>query len=123
MVRVSDRLLTAAVFEPLLNCGRFEQQVQPAWHSHAGASATRCTVQAEVAPFVEYLLEPLRELGVYLGVTCDVPRTVQLLGRPEVVAVHMTGGRKTHDAIVWGPTVRIHGFDLYAQSTPFMARD
>ena len=63
-------------------------------------------VQAAIAPYVEYILEPLRKLGVYAGITCNVEHTVQLVQRPEVTSVHMTGGRKTHDAIVWGATVR-----------------
>ena len=60
-------------------------------------------LQASIQPFIDYLLEPLAQRGVFTGVTCGVPTTQHLVQSPLVDRVHLTGGNATHDAIVWGP--------------------
>lgn len=63
------------------------------------------TVQAMVAPFWEYVLEPLAEAGVYKGVFADIPMTRAAVYSERTAAVHLTGSLQTHDAILYGSGV------------------
>lgn len=62
--------------------------------------------QALPARVVEWILKPLRDLGCYAGVHCDVPLTLAMLALPSVAASHITGSLAAHEAICWGPPVR-----------------
>lgn len=63
-------------------------------------------MQAGLAPLLQYVLEPLSERGFLRAFRCDLPSTQHMLRHPLVSRVHMTGSKKTHDAIVWGDGVR-----------------
>lgn len=60
-------------------------------------------LQAPTTPYVQYILQPLIDAG-YCAILplSDVESTKHLLYNPLVDKVHMTGGNRTHDAIVWG---------------------
>lgn len=63
-------------------------------------------MQAELAPVLQYMLEPLSDPGYLRAFRCDLPMTRHMLYHPLVSRVRMTGSRRTHDAIVWGASVR-----------------
>lgn len=55
-----------------------------------------------MAPYIDYLLEPLSRRGFFASLSCDLPATQHLVYHPQTDCVCMTGGTATHDAIVWG---------------------
>lgn len=57
-----------------------------------------------MAPFLDYVLEPLSRRGYCGTLLCGLPATQRLLYHPLADCACMTGGNATHDAIVWGPT-------------------
>ncbi|PSC71464.1 NAD-dependent aldehyde dehydrogenase [Micractinium conductrix] len=60
-------------------------------------------LMAPVAPYIDYVMEPLASRGAYASSTVpDLAATQRLLYSPLTDCVHMTGGTATHDAIVWG---------------------
>jgi hypothetical protein len=60
-------------------------------------------VQADAAPFLQYVLEPLIRKGFLAGIHSDLDTTKALLYNDNTSKVHITGSGRTHDAIVWGP--------------------
>ena len=58
---------------------------------------------------VEWILKPLRDLGCYAGLHCDLPLTMKMVNHPRVAATHITGSLAAHDAICWGPKVCLSG--------------
>lgn len=57
----------------------------------------------DVAPFIDYVLQPLARRGYYASTAAkDIAVAQRLLYSPLTDCVHMTGGGATHDAIVWG---------------------
>ena len=63
-------------------------------------------VQAETAPFLEYVLEPLTAGGFLKTFHCDLDLTRHAIYHDAVCRVHITGSDRTHDAIAWGSGVR-----------------
>ncbi|KAL4457777.1 hypothetical protein ABPG75_012642 [Micractinium tetrahymenae] len=60
-------------------------------------------IMQPVAPFIDYVLEPLARRGFYASSTDpELAVTQHMLYSPLTDCVHMTGGTATHDAIVWG---------------------
>ncbi|KAL4443037.1 hypothetical protein ABPG77_008528 [Micractinium sp. CCAP 211/92] len=60
-------------------------------------------IMQPVAPFIDYVLEPLARRGHFASSTDpDLAVTRLMLYSPLTDCVHMTGGTATHDAIVWG---------------------
>ena len=59
-------------------------------------------VRAYNHAWVERLFAPLVGGGFFASVVGGVPEAQALLRAPAVDHVHMTGGKATHDAIVWG---------------------
>lgn len=56
-----------------------------------------------VAPFIDYVLEPLAQRGFFASTANpELAVTQHMLYSPLTDCVHMTGGTATHDAIVWG---------------------
>eukprot|EP00892_Ulva_mutabilis_P004595 jgi/Ulvmu1/2507/UM138_0011.1 len=72
------------------------------FHGNAVVCLKYHDAQAELAPIMQYILEPLSQPGFLRAFCCNVPLTQHMLYHPLVSRVRMTGSRSTHDAIVWG---------------------
>jgi len=73
-----------------------------------GLFAQNCVVYLKHHPLREYLdgilrrlLQPLISRG-YVDMGMDTQDSKKLVYHPQVTRVHLTGGKATHDAIVWG---------------------
>lgn len=78
--------------------------LQAAFEEGAVVALKHHPIQKPNVPYMDYIFEPLSNRGYYTSCVIDDIQTVQkLLYHPLVDMVHMTGGIKTHDAIVWGP--------------------
>jgi hypothetical protein len=61
-------------------------------------------LQQDAKKVIDYILSPLIDKGLITTVIADIPVTQKLVYSPLVSTVHLTGGIKTHDALVWGST-------------------
>jgi acyl-CoA reductase-like NAD-dependent aldehyde dehydrogenase len=59
-------------------------------------------VRAYNHPWMEKIFAPLIKEGYFASVLGGIDESKALLADPRVDHVHMTGGKATHDAIVWG---------------------
>ena len=60
-------------------------------------------ILASVAPYYDYLFEPLASRGYYVSLNFpDIDRTKHFIYNKAIDMVHMTGGFSTHQHIVWG---------------------
>lgn len=56
-------------------------------------------------PLVQKIFAPLIEKGYFQSeVDMGAERSAEIVYSPHVSTVHLTGGKKTHDLIVWGST-------------------
>jgi len=59
-------------------------------------------LRAYTQPIFEFVMREYIDRGFFAMVACDMPQTQALIANAKVRLVHLTGGKATHDAIVWG---------------------
>ena len=60
-------------------------------------------VRAYNHSWMEKLFQPLRSKGYFYSTLISTEEAQKMVSDPRVHHIHMTGGKATHDVIVWGP--------------------
>ena len=65
-------------------------------------------VRAYNHKWMEKLFQPLMSRGYFFSTLVSTEEAQKMVSDPRVHHIHMTGGKATHDVIVWGPGNYFH---------------